>query len=70
MAVATAGVILRRDVASDLALPFWVRGSRCSPKILFANQAIVTSDSGSPTLMVRIANGRMTLLINAGVRLG
>jgi hypothetical protein len=32
--------------------------------------AIVTSDNGSPTLMVRIANGRMTLLTDAAVRLG
>ena len=48
----------------------FVRFSRPRPKILFADQAVVTSHNCSPTLMVRIANGRMTLLTNAMVRLG
>jgi inward rectifier potassium channel len=48
----------------------FVRFSKPKPKILFADQAVVTSQNSSPTLMVRIANGRMTLLTNAMVRLG
>jgi inward rectifier potassium channel len=48
----------------------FVRFSKPKPKILFADQAVVTSHNGSPALMVRIANGRMTLLTNATVRLG
>jgi len=48
----------------------FVRFSKPRPKILFADTAVVTSRNGSPTLMVRIANGRMTLLTNAVVRLG
>jgi inward rectifier potassium channel len=48
----------------------FVRFSKPKPKILFADQAVVTSHNGAPTLMVRIANGRMTLLTNAVVRLG
>jgi inward rectifier potassium channel len=48
----------------------FVRFSKPRLKILFADQAVVTSHNGSPTLMVRIANGRMTLLTNATVRLG
>ena len=48
----------------------FVRFSRPRPKILFADQAVITSHNRSPTLMVRIANGRMTLLTNAVVRLG
>jgi inward rectifier potassium channel len=48
----------------------FVRFSKPRPKILFADQAVVTSHNGSPTLMVQIANGRMTLLTNAVVRLG
>ncbi|MGB6710964.1 MAG: ion channel, partial [Methylocella sp.] len=48
----------------------FVRFSKPKPKILFADQAIVTSHNCSPTLMVRIANGRMTLLTNATVQLG
>jgi inward rectifier potassium channel len=48
----------------------FVRFSKPKPKILFADQAVITSHNCSPTLMVRIANGRMTLLTNAMVRLG
>ena len=48
----------------------FVRFSKPRPKILFSDQAVVTSHNCSPTLMVRIANGRMTLLTNATVRLG
>jgi inward rectifier potassium channel len=48
----------------------FVRFSKPRPKILFADQAVITSYNCSPTLMVRIANGRMTLLTNATVRLG
>jgi inward rectifier potassium channel len=48
----------------------FVRFSKPRPKILFADQAVVTSHNCAPTLMVRIANGRMTLLTNAVVRLG
>ena len=48
----------------------FVRFSKPRLKILFADQAVVTSHNCSPTLMVRIANGRMTLLTNATVRMG
>src|ERR1700739_1012397 len=48
----------------------FVRFSKPRPRILFADQAVVTSHNCAPTLMVRIANGRMTLLTNAVVRLG
>src|ERR1700732_1723047 len=48
----------------------FVRFSKSRPKIFFADQAVVTSHNCSPTLMVRIANGRMTLLTNATVQLG
>ena len=47
----------------------FVRFSKPRPKILFAERAVVTSHDCTPTLMVRIANGRTTLLINALVRL-
>ena len=48
----------------------FVRFSKPRPKILFADQAVVTIHNGLPTLMVRIANARTTLLTNAVVRLG
>src|SRR6202023_2899894 len=48
----------------------FVRFSKPRPKILFADQAVVTSHNGSPALMVRIANWRMTLLTTATAQLG
>lgn len=48
----------------------FIRFSRPRPKILYADQAVVTSHNGAPTLMLRIANGRLTLLTHASVRLG
>ncbi len=47
----------------------FVRFSRPKSKICFADQAVVTTRNGSPALMVQIANGRTTLLINAVARL-
>jgi len=48
----------------------FVRFSRPRPKILFADQAVITSYNCSPTLMVRIGNGRLTMLSHATVHLG
>ncbi|MGA8172006.1 MAG: ion channel [Methylocystis sp.] len=48
----------------------FVRFSRPKSKILFADQAVITSQGGSSALMVQIANGRLTLLTNAVARLG
>jgi inward rectifier potassium channel len=48
----------------------FVRFSKPRSRILFAGQAVVTSHNCSPTLMVRIANGRLSLLTHATVRLG
>jgi len=47
----------------------FVRFSRPRAKILFADHAVITPYNGMPTLMVRIANGRMTLLTDLKVRL-
>lgn len=48
----------------------FVRFSRPRARILFADQAVVTTRNGLPTLMVQIANARTTLLTNAVARLG
>jgi inward rectifier potassium channel len=48
----------------------FVRFSKPRPKILFADQAVVTTHNNGQALVVRIANGRLTLLTNAMVRLG
>ena len=48
----------------------FIRFSRPRPKILYADKAVITSHNRSPTLMLRIANGRLTLLTHASVRVG
>jgi inward rectifier potassium channel len=47
----------------------FVRFSRAQSKILFAEKVVVAPHNGKPTLMVRIANGRMTMLSHASARL-
>jgi inward rectifier potassium channel len=47
----------------------FVRFSRAQSKILFAERMVVAQHNGAPTLMVRIANGRMTMLSHATARL-
>ena len=69
-------VVSAIEIVSGLAFTaimtglLFVRFSKPRPKILFADQAVVTSHNCMPTLMVRIANGRVTLLTNAMTRLG
>ncbi len=43
----------------------FVRFSRPKAKILFAEQAVIASHNGQPTLMIRIGNGRLTMLTDA-----
>jgi inward rectifier potassium channel len=43
----------------------FVRFSRPRPRILFADKAVIATHNGRPTLMVRIANGRLTMLTHA-----
>ena len=47
----------------------FVRFSRARSKILFAEKMVVRPHNGTATLMVRIANGRMTMLSHATARL-
>jgi inward rectifier potassium channel len=47
----------------------FVRFSRAQSKILFADKIVVALHNGAPTLMIRIANGRMTMLSHASARL-
>ena len=46
----------------------FVRFSRPQARILFADKAVVAHYNGKPTLMVRIANGRLTMLTHATAR--
>jgi inward rectifier potassium channel len=47
----------------------FVRFSKPQAKILFATRAVVTPHNGVPTLMIRIANGRLTMLTHAQAKL-
>ena len=47
----------------------FVRFSRPKAKILYADNAVVTTRNGMPTLMLRLANGRMSIMSSANVRL-
>ena len=47
----------------------FVRFSRPKAKIICADDAVVSTHNGRPTLMLRIVNGRVTIMSNANVRL-
>jgi inward rectifier potassium channel len=47
----------------------FVRFSRPKAKIIASDTAVVTLYNGQPTLMIRIVNGRLTVMSNASVRL-
>lgn len=47
----------------------FVRFSRPKPKIIAADDAVVSMQGGKPTLMLRIINGRVTMMSSASVRL-
>jgi inward rectifier potassium channel len=47
----------------------FVRFSRPKAKILYADDAVITTRNGNPALMLRIANGRQSLMTGANVRL-
>jgi inward rectifier potassium channel len=47
----------------------FVRFSRPKAKILYADDAVIATRDGKPTLMLRLANGRMSIMSNANARL-
>lgn len=46
----------------------FVRFSRPRARILYADEIVITPYNGLPTLMIRIGNGRMSMLTNLNVR--
>ena len=62
-----AGVEIVLGMASTAIFTglLFVRFSKPQAKILFADKAVVSTLNGVPTLMIRIANGRMTMLTHA-----
>jgi inward rectifier potassium channel len=68
--VASAEIMTGMASTAILTGILFVRFSKPQARILFADKAIVTPHNGEPTLMVRIANGRLTMLNSASARLG
>ena len=46
----------------------FVRFSRPKAKIIYADDAVITTRNGQPTLMTRLANGRLSMMSSANVR--
>lgn len=67
-------VISAAEIMSGMAFTaivtglIFVRFSRCRAKVLYADHVVITPYNGLPTLMIRIGNGRMSLLTDLNVR--
>lgn len=48
----------------------FVRFSRPKSRVLYATRAVIAMHNGQPTLMLRLGNGRLTLLTNLTAKLG
>jgi inward rectifier potassium channel len=67
--ISAAEIITGTGFTAIITGLMFVRFSRPRSKILFAEDAVVTSFNGAPTLMLRVANGRLTMMTNASARL-
>jgi inward rectifier potassium channel len=47
----------------------FVRFSRAKAKILYSDNPVITTRNGQPTLMLRFANGRLSIMTSANVRM-
>lgn len=68
-AVATAEIVCGLAVTAILTGLIFVRFSRPRAKLSFAANPVVAIHNGTPTLMVRIGNGRAYFLMNASAKL-
>lgn len=66
--VATAEILCGLTFTALMTGLMFVRFSRPQAKILFAKNLVVSEELGYPVLMLRIANGRLTLLADATAR--
>jgi len=66
--VAAAEIVLGMSFTAIFTGLLFVRFSKPKAMILFADKAVVAHYNGKPTLMVRIANGRLTMLTHATAR--
>jgi inward rectifier potassium channel len=67
--VASAEILCGLTFTALVTGVIFVRFSKPKGKILFADKAVVTVYNGRPTLMVRVCNGRLTLLGNASAHI-
>ncbi len=68
-AVASVEILLGMSFTAIFTGLLFVRFSKPRPRILFADKAVITPHNGVPTLMIRIANGRLTMLTHASAKL-
>jgi inward rectifier potassium channel len=69
-AVAGTEIIVGMAFTAIMTGLLFVRFSRPQARFLFADKAVVASHNGKPTLMLRIANGRLTMLTHASAKIG
>jgi len=67
--IASAEVICGMGVITLITGLSFVRFSRPKPDILYADKAVITKHYGRDTLMIRVANRRLTPLTDASARL-
>ena len=67
--VATTEIICGMGFTAIMTGLTFVRFSRPKAKIVYADTAVITNYNGKPTLMVRIGNGRIDPLADAGARM-
>jgi inward rectifier potassium channel len=69
-AIAGVEIIVGMAFTAILTGLLFVRFSRPQARFLFADKAVVANHNGKPTLMLRIANGRFSMLTHASARIG
>ena len=69
-AVAGVEIVIGMAFTAIVTGLLFVRFSKPQARFLFADQLVVTKHNGIPTLMLRIANGRLTMLTHASAKLG
>lgn len=69
-AVASAEMTIGMAFTAILTGLLFIRFSKARAKIIFADRAVIATHNGSPTLMVRLANGRFTELFTVSAQIG
>lgn len=69
-AVAGVEIVVGMAFTAIVTGLLFVRFSKPQARFLYADKLVVTNHNGKPTLMLRIANGRLTMLTHASAKLG